>query len=269
MTNQDINLSIQEIEQKYSSTKLITPEALANFRNRRYSDTVTYTPDQLPQYATQKEDGKIEIKKEAPRIMTVDTLEAYIRHHMTLDLKSNGRELVLTPANANTLTAICTHYIRHHQGVYLMGDHSGGKTFVMKHFVNAVNVAYRHGYDCNRMITIDYQALFNSVLEKKGLDPLFRLSQIIRDTECDIYVDDLAYHGNNEANLMGTKIELIQQVVSMCHSFFEKKRKIYMSSNVHPDVIKKAVSEGCQHRMLQICYPMEWERVGNGFRLFK
>lgn len=268
-SNSDLTLSVQQIEAKYSNKPLVTPEALANFRNRRYSDDVTYTPEQLPKYAAVNPEGKIEIKKEAPRIMTAEALNKYIEFHMEKDLANQGRKMVLTPANANILTSICTRYIRHHEGVYLMGDHSGGKTFVMKHFVAAVNLAHRHGFDCNRMITIDYQALFNSCVEKKGLEPLFRIKQIISDTECDIYVDDLAYHGNNEVNLMGTKIEVIQQVVSVCHTFYEKGHKVYMSSNIHPDVIKDAVSEGCQHRLLQMCYPMEWERVGDGFRLFK
>tara|TARA_R100001086_G_scaffold250033_1_gene192783 strand:- start:4461 stop:5333 length:873 start_codon:yes stop_codon:yes gene_type:complete len=157
------------------------------------------------------------------------------------------------------------HQLDRAKGIFLWGDHGRGKTKFMKALVALMNKCNRYYRQVPKVHSYDYRTLFNEYRSsKKGY------SKFYSDHE-SIFMDDLAWRGEDEINDFGNKQNLVARIIQNRHAKWEqgrlssryREKKNYsfplFTCNISFTDMNNRYGEGISDRLKEMCNIIHWD----------
>lgn len=151
------------------------------------------------------------------------------------------------------------------KGVYLYGDNSRGKTWIMTQLMLMVRYAidsckFNNVHD--RPMMISYKKTIMMRARKEG--NIAFISEIFKGKKL-IFIDDFGYGMDSELVLYGQKENMIVHLVDILHNEYLDGAKIFFTSNWMLDSYKeenvtilKTYGKGTHDRIVEMCTPAHW-----------
>lgn len=260
-----------------ASESNLTIRDLLNKKREKENESREIVPIEVPKHLELNE-GKLVWKNEDPKELTERNLISALVYDMFNDLNEAKRTLNFSLRNKQVITEIANIYFNETRGVFLFGNNSSGKSFMMDRFCRVINKAsvlnyvskygrFKEPVKINKMLAIRYTHIFDSVQSDGKLDCIRIKENELMENDADIYIDDLGYNRNYFVNAYGTKVNLVEKMIELCYSVFKRGNKVFINSNLDFDFILKNFGKGVHDRLSEMCYPKYYEIIGEGFRV--
>ena len=156
-----------------------------------------------------------------------------------------------------TITGDTTGRYAVQKGIYLQGQPSSGKTFIMRSICSMVHKAYYTGW--YNQICLPYWFSYKELmLRARREGSIAFLNEIFRDKKM-IFLDDLGYVDDVQINLYGNKEVVIVHLIDILYRMYtDKGAMIYITSNVDISTIQSSYGQATSDRLMEMVTPVTW-----------
>lgn len=253
---------INQITSKYDPEKLA--KSMQSWAQRKNPRAITVPSNAI--------DGFYQVYEP----QTVDTHEityelARIALYNIIRIELKGNKFHLDASNQPKLTNMIKSMIGDIEGeypptkgIYLWGDNSRGKTWIMTRLIEMINMAVKKGYSGIEPIKVISYKIDIMIRARAEGNIGFLSSLICGGTTKSIYIDDLGYNDDSQLILFGQRENVLPEVINLLYKNYLNGHNIYISSNIDFKKIYEIYGnqpggKGTGDRLMEMCTPVLWK----------